>query len=144
MPSFCSVSSPDGDQPCQACGSRPARNFICQIVNGQQTNLVLCDSCLRSQGVVAGFPNLDGTQACFHCGEVAAGASVNDAREFAVRQQRFHYSCARCAELEYTFTMEALSPLLDQVPSEQQEQVMRDMIRRVAQRVRRAIQDDTR
>jgi hypothetical protein len=142
MPAFSSASSPDKDQPCQTCGSRPARNFVCQIIHGRQTNLVLCDACLRSQSVAVGFPTLDGTQTCFYCGGIAAGAGMNLSWEFAVRQQQFHYTCPRCAELEHEFTVEALSPLLDQAPPEQQERMMQGIIRAVDERVRRTIQDE--
>ena len=141
MPALNSASSPDVEKPCQACGLRPARNFFCQIIDGQQTNLILCDACIGSQSVAVGFPMLDGTQPCFYCGGLAAGAGMIESWEFAVRQQRFHYTCPRSAELEHKFTIEALSPLLDQAPSEQQAQVMQDIIRMVDERVRRAIQD---
>jgi protein-arginine kinase activator protein McsA len=138
MPTMSSESSPGMEQPCQICGN-PARGYVCQIIHGQETNLVLCDVCLRKQSHAVGFPMLDGTQICFYCGGIAASASLNDSREFAIRHQRFHYSCPRCTELQSQFTLEALSPFLDQPPQEQQEQ-MEDIIRAVAERVRRTIQ----
>ena len=90
---------------------------------------------------MAGFPALDGTQTCFYCDSVAVSAGMNQSWEFAVRQQRFHFVCHRCFELEQKLTMEALSPLLDQAPSGPQEQMMQNIVRAVDERVRRAIQD---
>jgi hypothetical protein len=139
MPAISSTSPPDTDQPCQICGSSPARNYICQIIHRQETNLVLCGACLRNQSLAVGFPTLDGTQVCFYCGDIAASASLNDSREFAIRQQWFHYTCHRCRELEIKFTIEALSPLLGQPPQEQEEQMLEDIIQAVGERVRRAI-----
>jgi hypothetical protein len=141
MAAFTSSSSPGSEQLCQLCGTRPARNHLCQIINGQQTTLDLCEVCIRTHTAQSGFdlPTLDGAL-CFYCGGVATSASMNQTWEVSSRQQRYHYTCFRCSELFHEFITEALSSIPDGLPPEQQlqriEQITRDTDQRVRDRVR--------
>ena len=86
------------------------------------------------------LPFLDGTQHCFYCGAIAAGASMNQDCELAARQVPIHYTCFRCAEIEDQLKLEKLSALPDDLPTDEQirriEQIIRDIDQRVRDRVR--------
>src|SRR5436190_20229567 len=142
--SFSSTSSPSSGQLCQSCGAKPARNHLCQIIHGQKTVLDLCGVCLRSHTAQTGFelPSLDGAQ-CFYCGGVATSAGMNLAWEIASRQERFHYTCFRCAQLSRQFTTEALLSLPEGLPPEEQLNRIEQIIRDVDARVRAAVRSDT-
>ena len=142
MAAFTSASSPSSEQLCQLCGTRPARNHLCQIINGQQTVLELCEVCIRTHTAQSGFelPTLDGAQ-CFYCGDSAMSASMNQSWEISSRQLRYHYTCSRCSELYHKFITDALASIPDGLTPTQQlrhiEQITRDTDQRVRDRVRR-------
>lgn len=92
-------------ETCDVCHRQPAKNHLCEIIDGQQTSLDLCDDCLRAHGATTGFqlPLLDGTQECYYCGSPARAAGKNQEWEQTVRGQNFHFTCFRCAELYREF-----------------------------------------
>jgi protein-arginine kinase activator protein McsA len=137
-----STSSPHSEQLCQSCGTRPARNHLCQIINGRQSTLKLCDVCMRSHAEQTGFdlPTLDGAK-CFYCAGVAMSAGMNQAWELASRQQRHHFTCSRCGQLERQFMTEALSGFPADLPPAQAQRI-EQIIREVDQRVREHIRSN--
>jgi protein-arginine kinase activator protein McsA len=100
-------------ESCDLCHSRPAKNHLCEIIDGRQTSLDLCDECFRTRTATTGFqmPSLDGTQRCYYCGGLAQSAGRNHQWEQPVRGQLFHYSCFRCSELSHQFVAAALAAL---------------------------------
>jgi protein-arginine kinase activator protein McsA len=143
MASSSSTSSPSSEQLCQSCGTRPARNHLCQIIHSQQTTLDLCDVCLHSHTAQTGFelPSLEGAQ-CFYCGGVATSAGMNQAWEISSRHQCFHYTCFRCAQLSHQFTTEVLSSIAKGLPPEDQLHRIEQIVRDVDARVRAAVRSD--
>ena len=150
---------------CDQCRQREATVYACVIVEGQQTTRNLCEQCSteyfraqqqKSAAMTAGgawtsydpsrefpsLPLLDGTQHCFYCGAIAAGASMNQGCELAVRQVPFHYTCFRCAEIEEQLTQEALSALPDDLPPGEQIRRIEQIIRDVDKQVRGRVQND--
>lgn len=97
-------------ETCDLCGNKPVKNHLCEIVDGKQTSLDLCDDCLRARGTAPGFdmPILDGTQRCYYCQEPAQACGQNLEWEQSVRGQRFHFTCFRCAALFHEFLRESL------------------------------------
>jgi protein-arginine kinase activator protein McsA len=95
---------------CDLCGDKPAKNHLCEIVDGKQTSLDLCDDCFRARGAANGLdmPILDGTQRCYYCEEPAQACGMNLEWEQAVRGERFHFTCFRCAALFHRFLLESL------------------------------------
>jgi hypothetical protein len=139
-----SSSAPPPGSPalCEQCGTLPAHNHICQIVCGRKTLLNLCDICRRDYAPTAaelGLPPLDGAH-CFYCGDVALSVSLNQAWELPSRQQRYHYTCRRCAELYYKFLLEAAVSIPQGLSPAQKlqhiEQTIRETDRRVQNQVR--------
>ncbi len=126
------------------CGTRPANNHLCQIINGQQTTLDLCEVCIRTHATQSGFdlPTLDGAR-CFYCGGEAMGGGMNQSWEVSSRQQRYHFTCLRCAELLHEFTTETLSSLPHDLPADQQLQRLEQITREIDQRVRDRVRSDT-
>src|SRR2546430_15189904 len=100
-------------ETCDACHTQPAKNHLCEIIDGQQTSLDLCDDCLRARAADSGFqlPLLDGTQPCYYCGSPAQSAGKNQAWEQPVRGEAFHFSCFRCAELYREFISSAVADM---------------------------------
>ena len=136
--------APDSSEHlCQSCGTMAARDFLCQITDGQKTTFNLCDDCFRSHTTQTGLelPSLDGAQ-CFYCGGAAIAAGMNQEWEIAVRQQRFHYTCARCAQLSQQLTMEAIASLPEGLPDEEQLHRIEQVVRDVDARVRDIVRDD--
>ena len=98
---------------CDACRSKPAKNHVCEIRDGQQTTHDLCDDCFRAYQSrrSAEFPVLDG-QRCYYCGALAQAAGPNMEWERRARGERFHFTCFRCG-LVYS---EVISAALADVP----------------------------
>jgi hypothetical protein len=130
---------------CESCGSRAARNHLCQIIDGQQTSFDLCDVCIRGHSAQRGFefPVLDGTQRCYYCDGPATSAGTNLPWERAIRQERFYYSCFRCAHLQHQFTKAALSTPPENLSQDVQLQHIEKIIRDVDQRVRDRVRSDS-
>ena len=97
-------------ETCEQCNNQPARVHLCEIVNGKQTSLDLCDDCFRARGAANGseMPALDGTQRCYYCEEPAQACGTNLPCEQSRRGTRFHFTCFRCADLFRKFFFEAL------------------------------------
>ena len=127
---------------CDVCHSRPAKNHLCEIINGQQTSLDLCDECLRAHSAATGFhmPLLDGTQRCYYCGSPAQSAGKNQEWEQPVRGQLFHFTCFRCSQLSHTFVTTALAALPEGLSPQAQLQALTQLVadtdRQVYERVR--------
>ncbi|MEP6669079.1 MAG: hypothetical protein ABJF10_08005 [Chthoniobacter sp.] len=138
-----SIPSPTPNRHCQACGTKPANNFLCQIINGEQTNLELCDECLREHSAGTGLelPSLDGTR-CFYCGGAANGGGPNAPHEMASRRQRFHYTCLRCGELSAQWMVEAIGNLPEGLSLEMQSGHFEKIVREVDERVRYKIRSN--
>ena len=100
-------------ETCDICDTKPAKNHLCEIIDGQQTSLDLCDDCLRARGAATGFqlPLLDGTQECYYCGSPAQAAGKNHEWERPVRGHAFHFTCFRCAELYHQFITTAVAAI---------------------------------
>jgi len=135
---------PAPEQVCQTCGLKPANNHLCQIVDGRQTNLGLCDDCLRSHATGSGFelPSLKNAR-CFYCGGAVASGSTNQSWEIAVRKERFHYTCTRCRKLQLQFATEAISVIPSGLPPEEQMRRIEKIVGEVDERVREQIRGDT-
>jgi hypothetical protein len=133
-----STSQPMG--LCKSCKSKPARHFICEIVDQKETKLELCDDCMRiyREKIPVQLPKLDGTEACYYCGEPATSASMNQREQLQVRQQKFHFTCHRCFNLEHKFFMDAVGAIPLQLPQTEQAKLIEQAIRDVDQKVRDA------
>jgi len=134
-----STSQPKG--LCQSCKSKPARHFICEIVNQRETKLELCDDCMRTyqEKMPVQFPKLDGTEHCYYCGEPATSGHMNQREQLRVRQQKFHLTCHRCFGLENKFFKEALNAIPRELPPAEQVSLIEQAIRDVDQKVRDAV-----
>ena len=67
---------------------------------------------------------------------------MNEAWEIASRQQRFHYTCFRCAQLSHQLTTEAVSNIPEGLPPEDQLHRLEQIVRDVDARVRAAVRSD--
>jgi protein-arginine kinase activator protein McsA len=70
------------DITCERCKERPAKNFICQIIDDEQRNLSLCEECFRTDRALSSdTPVFDGTEQCYYCGGPARSGRLNDEEE---------------------------------------------------------------
>jgi protein-arginine kinase activator protein McsA len=125
---------------CEVCRSRPAKNFICQIIHGVQTNRSLCDECANADAILdsASFANIHQAK-CYYCGDKAASGSMNQAWELPSRQQQMHYTCLRCMNLYNQFYLPALSNIRSGMSPEELCQHLELVLRETDDRVRQAI-----
>lgn len=98
---------------CQTCRERPATVHLCEIVDGRQTRVDLCEACFRTHpsSRIVDLPSLDGSQKCFYCGAPAQCAGMNQLWEQEIRKQAFHYTCFRCAQLQSELLMKAIDAM---------------------------------
>ena len=97
---------------CERCKERSAKNFICQIIGGEQRNLSLCDECFRAdQALSSDAPIFDGTERCYYCEAPAKSGGLNDEGEQRARGQRFHFTCVRCSQLYVEFILPAMAAI---------------------------------
>ena len=103
--------------------------------------LNLCQDCFRSRSDSRGLvlPQLDGTQKCYYCGAGAQCGGFNQEWEQAVRKQKFHFTCFRCADLEHRFTIEAMEAIPEGLSQDQQVLAIQQAIAEVDRRVRKQI-----
>ena len=125
-------------ETCDVCASKPPKNHLCEIVDGKQTSLDLCDDCFRARAAATGFdmPILDGTQECYYCGEPAECGGKNLEWEQSVRGQRFHFTCFRCAALFQEFLGESLRDIPKGLSSDKELEAVTSAIAESDRRVR--------
>jgi len=100
---------------CERCKKRDAKNFVCQIIDGAQKNLSLCDECFRADQTLSDdVPTFDGTERCYYCQVPAKTARANDEAEQRVRGQRFHFTCVRCSQLY----IQSILPAMAAIPAD--------------------------
>jgi protein-arginine kinase activator protein McsA len=106
---------------CERCKERPAKNFICQIIDGEQGNLSLCEQCFRGdQALSSDAPIFDGTELCYYCEAPAKSGGLNDEAEQLARGQRFHFTCVRCSQLYVQFILPAMAGISAELSAEDQ------------------------
>jgi protein-arginine kinase activator protein McsA len=93
---------------CERCKKKPAKNFVCQITDGQKKTFALCDDCFRADSAASGQPMFDGTERCYYCDAPAKTGRANDDCEQLARGERFHFTCLRCSQLYVGFIVPAL------------------------------------
>jgi protein-arginine kinase activator protein McsA len=128
---------------CDICRQKPAKNHLCQIAYGEKTLLDLCEECFQAHQARMGveMPRFDGTQRCYYCGSPAQSCSMNQQWEQSVRGQRFHYTCLRCAELQYQFFMQALDAMPKGLSTDKQMDAITRAISESDSHVRKRLQD---
>ncbi len=137
MPAHRFTSQQNLERLCQACGIRPACNLICQIINGLQIDLALCEVCalvhtFQSENQVGILEE----SKCYYCGGTATFSITNMDWEAAVRGQAIHCYCYRCGGLLDQFTMESMTSFPSRLPLREQYRYIERLTREVDERVR--------
>ena len=126
---------------CDLCRSKPAKNHLCEIIDGEQTSLDLCDDCLRARGAPydVQLPVLDGTQRCYYCDKPAEGGGRNLPWEESVRGQPFHFVCRRCAKLYHDFLTASLASIPDDTSASKGVDAIKSLVAECDKKVREAV-----
>ena len=105
---------------CERCKKKFAKNFVCQVTDGQKKTFALCDDCFRTDSAASGQPMFDGTERCYYCDAPAKTARANDEGEQLARGERFHFTCVRCSQLYVGFIVPALAGIQGALSAEAQ------------------------
>ena len=129
---------------CETCHEHPATVHLCEIIDGRQTTLDLCQSCFRARSASTGvdLPLLNGTQKCYYCGASAQCGGMNQSWEQEIRKQKFHFTCFRCGQMEHQLMIEAMEAMPKGLSQDEQMLAIQKAILETDRRVREQAQGD--